>query len=57
MDFFQVCQIDFCFQSFLFSAFKTVLHMCSNCAYLFLLEFIKGQLTLFITLPLFVIKF
>ena len=43
MDFFQLRQFDFCFQSFLsFSAFKTV-HMCSSCAYLPSLEFIKGS--------------
>ena len=29
--------------------------MCSNCAYLPLLELIKGQLKLFMTLPLFVV--
>ena len=52
--FFQVRQFDFSFQSLLsFSALKTV-HMCSNCKYRPLLEFIKGQLKLFMTLPLFV---
>ena len=54
MDFFQMRQFDFCFQSFCsFSAFKTV-HMCSNCAYLPLLDFFKGQQKLFMILPLFV---
>ena len=46
IDFLQVRQFDFRFLSFLsFSAFKTVI-MCSNCAYLPLLEFIKGLLKL-----------
>ena len=55
MDFFFRCVNLACFQIFLsFSAYKTV-HMCSNCAYLPLLEFIKGQLKLFMTLPLFVV--
>ena len=55
MDFFQVRQFDLCFQSFLsFSAFKMV-KMCSYCAYFCLLEFIKWQLKLFMTLPLFVV--
>ena len=58
MVFFRVRQFDICFQSFLsFSAFKTV-HMCSNCSYLPWLEFLKGQLKLLMTLPLFaVIKY
>ena len=55
MDFFQMRQFEFCFQSFLsFRAFKTV-HVCSNCAYLSLRELIKGQLKLFMNLPLFVV--
>ena len=45
--FFQLGQFDFRLQSFLsFGAFKKV-HLCSNCAYLPLLEFIKGQLKLY----------
>ena len=56
MDFFQLRQFDYCFQSFFsFGAFMTA-HVCSNYAYLILLEFIKGQLKLFMTLPLFVFK-
>ena len=49
--FFQVPQFDFRFQSFLsISEFAYVtVHMCSNCAYLPMLDLIKGQLTLFMT--------
>ena len=46
VDFFQVCQFVLCFQSFLsFTAFK--INMCSNCAYLPSLEFIKDRLITF----------